>query len=139
MGRWTKKRIRRRHKNKKPLSFAKRKSNVLSSIKRRGAGPDTISYLQGRLVERDIVGSACPYCGDKIALGTFSVDHILPLSRGGGHQALNLVVCCRRCNMAKGDMSSQEFSALLDTIAKFDDKGLRVLRRLIAAGGIFRR
>lgn len=30
------------------------------------------------------------------------LDHILPLSRGGGHTRSNVQCCCRRCNMEKG-------------------------------------
>ena len=31
------------------------------------------------------------------------LDHVVPKSRGGAHEADNLVVCCWPCNNAKGD------------------------------------
>lgn len=47
--------------------------------------------------ERD--GYACRYCG---AGERLSLDHVIPKSRGGAHDAGNLVVACARCNSQKG-------------------------------------
>lgn len=41
----------------------------------------------------------CAYCGTDPA-GT--VDHVVPLSRGGHHDIWNLVPACRSCNDRKG-------------------------------------
>lgn len=43
--------------------------------------------------------SDCYYCG---ALGPGTIDHVVPLSRGGTHGVGNLVPCCRTCNTSKG-------------------------------------
>lgn len=40
----------------------------------------------------------CVYCHLKIKL---TVDHIVPLSRGGSHSWDNLVLACKRCNSSK--------------------------------------
>jgi 5-methylcytosine-specific restriction endonuclease McrA len=41
----------------------------------------------------------CLYCG-KATSGT--IDHIIPLSRGGAHKIGNLVASCLTCNLQKG-------------------------------------
>ncbi|MCP3933908.1 MAG: HNH endonuclease [Actinomycetia bacterium] len=41
----------------------------------------------------------CQYC-DSVAE---CIDHVYPRSRGGQHVWENVVACCRRCNLAKGD------------------------------------
>jgi 5-methylcytosine-specific restriction endonuclease McrA len=40
---------------------------------------------------------ACVYCGD---LAT-TIDHVLPLVRGGTNHEGNLAPCCKRCNSSK--------------------------------------
>ena len=46
----------------------------------------------------------CQYCGGPAD----SIDHVLPRSRGGGHDWENLVAACRRCNLAKRDRTPVE-------------------------------
>jgi len=47
---------------------------------------------------------SCQYCGGPAD----SIDHVLPRSRGGGHDWENLVAACRRCNLAKRDRTPEE-------------------------------
>lgn len=49
-------------------------------------------------------GGRCVYCG---AAAT-SLDHVVPRSRGGGHDWENVVSACRRCNHVKGDRDVRE-------------------------------
>jgi 5-methylcytosine-specific restriction endonuclease McrA len=46
----------------------------------------------------------CQYCGGPAD----SIDHVLPRSRGGGHDWENLVAAWRRCNLAKRDRTPEE-------------------------------
>ena len=43
----------------------------------------------------------CPYCHVTMRSQDKSLDHIVPLARGGKHSITNVVVACLRCNMAK--------------------------------------
>lgn len=46
----------------------------------------------------------CFYCGEALSTKkNRTVDHIIPLSRGGAHSMLNLVPSCRTCNISKKD------------------------------------
>jgi 5-methylcytosine-specific restriction endonuclease McrA len=43
-------------------------------------------------------GYRCAYCRRKTKL---TMDHVIPISRGGDHVVSNVVPACRRCNSAK--------------------------------------
>lgn len=48
----------------------------------------------------------CAYCGRG---GAMTIDHVLPLSRGGRHCVANLVPACRGCNHSKGALTVTEW------------------------------
>lgn len=62
-------------------------------------------------------GGRCCYCGVAMLMeaGKFNqhnlctIDHRLPLSRGGIDHWENVAACCSRCNNRKGDMTEAEF------------------------------
>lgn len=58
-------------------------------------------------------GYRCQLCGSKTrgkfpALTSPTLDHIIPLSRGGDHTAANLQCACFSCNSRKGSRSANE-------------------------------
>lgn len=62
------------------------------------------------LVKRD--GNQCFYCTRPFvdeAAKLRTLDHLLPVSRGGTHWFENLVLCCRKCNNAKGSLTYEEY------------------------------
>lgn len=58
----------------------------------------TARPLPKRVVHR-LRAAACDYCGGPGG----TVDHVVPLSRGGQHAEGNLVPACRPCNSSKAD------------------------------------
>jgi 5-methylcytosine-specific restriction endonuclease McrA len=48
----------------------------------------------------------CQYCGAKGR--ELTIDHVVPRWCGGPHTWDNLVACCRRCNLKKGDKTPQQ-------------------------------
>ncbi len=51
----------------------------------------------------------CQYCGFVGAAAELTVDHIVPMSRGGsGERWDNLVVACKRCNWRKANHRPEE-------------------------------
>ena len=55
-------------------------------------------------------GRRCTYCGTARA-ERYELDHIIPRSRGGTNRVSNLVASCHGCNVAKGNMSVEDFLA----------------------------
>ncbi len=49
-------------------------------------------------------GYRCAYCLEHAD----TIDHVVPRSRGGGHEWTNVVAACRRHNMQKGDRLLEE-------------------------------
>ena len=47
--------------------------------------------------------NTCQYCGDVLASGELTLDHVVPRSRGGLSTWENLVACCHPCNRRKGN------------------------------------
>jgi 5-methylcytosine-specific restriction endonuclease McrA len=48
----------------------------------------------------------CQYCG--VRGKDLTIDHVIPRWCGGPHTWDNLVACCRRCNLKKGDKTPQQ-------------------------------
>lgn len=51
----------------------------------------------------------CRYTGVKLTPASASVDHTLPLCKGGSHEINNLAVVHHVINIAKGRLSESEF------------------------------
>jgi 5-methylcytosine-specific restriction endonuclease McrA len=50
--------------------------------------------------ERDL--GMCGICGEFVAVEDQSLDHVVPLARGGTHEPTNVQLAHRRCNSRKG-------------------------------------
>jgi hypothetical protein len=46
----------------------------------------------------------CQYCGRTAPYFTLLIDHVEPISKGGGHNIANFVTACVICNAGKYDM-----------------------------------
>lgn len=51
----------------------------------------------------------CAYCGKKLTRQNATLDHVIPLSRGGDDSRRNLVWCCKKCNKEKGSLLLSEW------------------------------
>lgn len=50
----------------------------------------------------------CYYCGEKFERDELTIDHIVPVARGGRSTRGNMVVCCRSCNQEKKFLTPAE-------------------------------
>lgn len=50
----------------------------------------------------------CAYC-NSLLTGSYEVDHVIPLNRGGLNTVSNITLCCRPCNREKGDRTADEY------------------------------
>lgn len=60
------------------------------------------------IYERD--NYTCQYCGADLSSNprTQSIDHVIPLTKGGTHQKSNLVTACKSCNLKKKNKTPEE-------------------------------
>jgi len=61
-----------------------------------------LAQLMAQLVQQP-----CAYCG---ATESITIDHVVPLSKGGKHEASNLAPACFPCNSSKCDRLLSEWS-----------------------------
>lgn len=52
----------------------------------------------------------CQYCG---SIKDLTIDHVIPKSKGGTNKWNNLVTCCRKCNLKKGNKFLSETNMIL--------------------------
>lgn len=65
--------------------------------------PKITKYERDRVIKRD--GRLCSKCGSTEKL---SVDHVIPVTRGGTNDLGNLVILCKPCNSRKGNRLAVE-------------------------------
>lgn len=51
--------------------------------------------------KRKCARGVCHWCGKTVAPGDLTMDHVLPLARGGKTTKNNVVPCCKECNVRK--------------------------------------
>jgi 5-methylcytosine-specific restriction endonuclease McrA len=64
------------------------------------------SWCVRTLVRRD--GSDCSICGKSLASREITIDHRVPLSRGGADSIENMQIVCEPCGREKGDKIVEE-------------------------------
>ena len=65
-----------------------------------------VGMTKHRLFVRD--RQVCAYCANRFAEADLTVEHIVPVSRGGRHGWTNVVTACRSCNTRKGNRLPEE-------------------------------
>lgn len=58
----------------------------------------TLTQLQWEQI-LELFGQTCAYCGSDKSI---TMDHIVPISRGGNHTEDNVIPACKSCNASKG-------------------------------------
>lgn len=78
---------------------------------------DILSKPHVRALIWDKSQGRCWYCGKSMhPFREFSIDHLVPQSRGGASNLANLVPCCRKCNMRKGNRDVEHFRRLCSVV-----------------------
>lgn len=67
--------------------------------------------------QRKTSSGCCYYCGKKTAYKNLTMDHVLPLTRGGKSTKDNLVPCCKSCNTTKKSMMPLQWQEYLDKLS----------------------
>jgi 5-methylcytosine-specific restriction enzyme A len=76
-----------------------------------GSGVDEETIRQERAKARELrrsqwwkrrtAAGVCHYCGAQVGARALTMDHLVPLSRGGRSTKGNLVPACKDCNTSK--------------------------------------
>ena len=69
--------------------------------------------------KRRLAKGVCQYCKRPTPPKELTMDHIVPVSRGGKSTKGNVVPCCKECNNAKKQLLPMEWESYLK---KFDSK-----------------
>ena len=84
-------------------------THSIIAIKGSGFTPSkfpTVSLTNRTLFGRD--RNTCAYCGDHFGTQHLSRDHVVPRSKGGSDNWMNVVTACRKCNQRKSDKTLKE-------------------------------
>jgi 5-methylcytosine-specific restriction endonuclease McrA len=63
--------------------------------------------------KRQCAKGRCHWCGRMTAAGQLTMDHIVPISRGGKSTRGNTVPACKTCNTKKKQLLPMEWEAYL--------------------------
>ncbi len=60
----------------------------------------------------------CHYCQRQFAPSDLTMDHVVPLARGGKSTKGNVVPCCKECNNTKKQLLPMEWDDYLEQFPK---------------------
>lgn len=66
--------------------------------------------------KRQCAKGRCHYCGRAVAPKSLTMDHIVPISRGGRTTKGNVVPSCKECNNRKKQLLPMEWDAYLSSV-----------------------
>lgn len=103
----------------------KARTRQMHATLRRRAGTEPVMSLDELRAEFEFFmrdGAKCRYCKGRVTHVTVSLDHRIPVNRGGWHSMSNLAFVHKTCNKAKGNRTEDEF---VDIIKALDEIGVR--------------
>ena len=73
---------------------------------------------KSRWWQRKTAPGRCHYCGRKFSYKQLTMDHLVPLARGGRSTKDNLVPACKDCNTRKKTMLPLEWEEYWENLKK---------------------
>ena len=58
-------------------------------------------------------GGSCYYCEQNLSKSEITMDHVVPISRGGRSTKGNVVIACETCNINKRSLTAVEWEEYL--------------------------
>ena len=71
--------------------------------------------------KRKRAAGQCHYCQQSFAPKELTMDHVVPLIRGGQTTKSNVVPCCQHCNSQKQHLLPVEWGAYLERLRRVGD------------------
>lgn len=69
---------------------------------------------QSQWWKNQIARGVCHYCGGVFKPSELTMDHVIPVARGGRSERGNIVPCCKKCNNEKRCLTPAE--RILETL-----------------------
>lgn len=60
----------------------------------------------------------CHYCNNRFPPKELTMDHLVPIARGGRSVKSNVVPCCKECNTKKRQLLPLEWEEYMQTISQ---------------------
>lgn len=86
--------------------------------------PNAKAVRKFKAIWLNYYGYHCAYCTSDCSDHP-TIDHVVPLSKGGGNTLDNLVIACFECNKKKGDRLPKDFKNLILKPIKYEDVYVR--------------
>lgn len=83
-----------------------------------------MKYTDVRRIIYNRYKGRCNICGDKLSLKEMTLDHIIPISRGGDGSFSNLQCTCDSCNCMKHYLTQEEFMRKLWKVTIYNLKDI---------------
>ena len=115
------------HKSTKKKLYKKVMSARLRWAKENNTTPEEILKLI-----TDFLGKKDVFCKEILDIKNMSLDHIIPIKRGGEQKITNLTIVCKRCNVRKGILTRGEYMLLLDFIKRYKKEAQDYILRKLA-------
>lgn len=71
---------------------------------------------QSQWWKNELAKGKCHYCGRRFHPSQLTMDHIVPIVRGGFTRKQNVVTCCKECNSKKKYLLPVEWQEYLDKL-----------------------
>src|SRR5213082_2836755 len=71
--------------------------------------------------QRRIQRGTCAYCGKQVGAAALTMDHVVPVARGGHSARGNVVAACKECNNRKKLLTPAE-QLLMKRVDPADDR-----------------
>ena len=68
--------------------------------------------------QQKTASGTCWYCGRQVGFNNLTMDHVIPLARGGRSTRDNLVPCCKECNTRKKSSLPVEWEDYMNDLAR---------------------
>ncbi len=65
----------------------------------------------------------CHWCGQNVPAKELTMDHIVPISRGGKSAKNNVVAACKTCNTKKKQLLPMEWAHYLQSLGRIAEGG----------------
>jgi 5-methylcytosine-specific restriction enzyme A len=72
--------------------------------------------------KRKLSKGICHYCQAATSSKELTMDHVIPLARGGRTTKGNVIPCCKACNNKKKIMLPMDWQAYLDGLGTAEDE-----------------